>query len=90
MDYYKVLNVDKEASFQEIACAFRKLALTFHPQKSAQTKADTNFRFCQICEAFEVLSTDELRSIYDRYGEHILKNGTPGNQPFTLSHTLID
>jgi len=57
--------------------AFRKLALTYHPQKNLQSKAATNFTFCQICEAFEVLSTDELRSVYDRYGERILKNGDP-------------
>lgn len=43
-------------------------------------KAATNFTFCQICEAFEVLSTDELRSVYDRYGERILKNGDPATQ----------
>ncbi len=33
-----------------------------------------------------MLSTEALRSIYDRYGEHVLKNGTPGKSIFSLSH----
>lgn len=40
--------------------------------------AQVNFKFSQICEAFEVLSTPELREAYDRYGEKVLKNGIPG------------
>jgi DnaJ-class molecular chaperone len=59
--------------------------------KNMAAKADTNFRFCQICEAFEVLSTDELRAVYDRYGEHILKNGSPGNRNIIcLTSIFID
>jgi DnaJ-class molecular chaperone len=57
MDYYSILGVNSEASFQEIAKAYRRLALTLHPQKNLANKAATNFQFCQICEAFEVLST---------------------------------
>ena len=57
MDYYKILNVPSDASFQQIAIAFRVLALTYHPSKNVANKATTNFKFCQICEAFEVLST---------------------------------
>ena len=57
MDYYSILGVNSEASFQEIAKAYRRLALTLHPQKNLANKATTNFQFCQICEAFEVLST---------------------------------
>lgn len=61
MDYYKILGIDREASFQQIAIAFRGLALTYHPQKNIAAKAATNFKFCQICEAFEVLSTGMLK-----------------------------
>lgn len=57
MDYYSVLGVATEASFQEIAAAYRKLALTYHPQKNIADKAATNYRFCEICKAFEILST---------------------------------
>lgn len=37
--------------------------------------AQANFKFCEICEAFEVLDTPQLREAYDRYGEETLKNG---------------
>jgi len=54
------------------------LALTFHPDKNPERMAQVNFKYCQVCEAFEVLSTPELREAYDRYGEKVLKNGIPG------------
>jgi DnaJ-class molecular chaperone len=56
------------------------LALTYHPDKNPERMAQVNFKFCQICEAFEVLSTPELRDAYDRYGEKVLKKGIPGGQ----------
>lgn len=45
-DYYAVLGVPRDACFQQIAIAFRKLALTYHPLKSPQNLAQTNFKFC--------------------------------------------
>lgn len=59
-DYYAVLGVPRDACFQQIAVAFRKLALTYHPLKSPSNLAQTNFKFCQVCEAFEVLSTSKI------------------------------
>ena len=56
-DYYKVLGVASNSSFQDIAKSFRVLAITHHPLKNPDTMAQANFKFCQICEAFEVLST---------------------------------
>ena len=55
-DYYKILGVQPSASFQDIAKAFRVLSITNHPLKNPEKMADANFKFCQICEAFEVLS----------------------------------
>lgn len=63
-DYYKVLNVEADASFQDIAKSFRVLAITHHPLKNEDTMAQSNFKFVQVCEAFEVLST---RKENDRY-----------------------
>ena len=58
--YYSVLGVPTDASFQQIAIAFRKLALTYHPEKHPDRLAQINYKFIQICEAFEVLSTGKL------------------------------
>ena len=57
MDYYKVLNLDREtATHETIASAYRELALQYHPMGS-KANQDTNMRkFNQICEAYEVLS----------------------------------
>ena len=45
-NYYEILGVGREASFQEIAVAFRGLALTYHPMKKPASLAQTNFKFC--------------------------------------------
>jgi len=64
--YYEILGVTSQASFQEIASKFRVLALTYHPDKNPDRMAQVNFKFCQICEAFEVLSTRKL-SLYSNH-----------------------
>ncbi len=66
-DYYEVLGVNKNASKDEIKSAFRKLAMKYHPDK---TKGDKELeeKFKEIAEAYEVLSDDEKRKMYDTYG----------------------
>lgn len=56
-DYYGTLSVSSDASYQDIAKQFRVLAITYHPLKNADNMAQANYKFCEICEAFEVLST---------------------------------
>jgi len=69
-DYYKVLGVGADASFQDVAKSFRVLAITHHPLKNPDNMAQSNFKFSSICEAFEVLST---RKENDRYEiDHIV------------------
>lgn len=65
-DYYDVLGVDKNASQQEIKKAYRKLALKYHPDKSDDPDAEEKFK--EISEAYAVLSDEEKRQRYDRYG----------------------
>jgi molecular chaperone DnaJ len=65
-DYYEVLNVSKDASKDEIKKAYRKLALKYHPDRNKAPEAESQFK--EISEAYAVLSDDEKRSQYDRFG----------------------
>lgn len=66
-DYYEVLDVPKSASKEEIKKAYRKQALRFHPDKNpGDSEAEEKFK--EAAEAYEVLSDDNKRARYDRYG----------------------
>jgi molecular chaperone DnaJ len=66
-DYYEVLGVSKEATKDEIKKAYRKQAIKYHPDKNpGDKKSEENFK--EAAEAYEVLSNDEKKTRYDRYG----------------------
>ncbi|XP_061341549.1 uncharacterized protein LOC133287880 isoform X2 [Gastrolobium bilobum] len=75
MDYYEILEVDKNATDEELKKAYRKLAMKWHPDKNPNNNKDAETKFKQISEAYEVLSDPQKRAIYDRYGEGGLKGG---------------
>jgi molecular chaperone DnaJ len=76
-DYYEILGVQKNASKDEIKKAYRKQALKFHPDKNPGDKSSEE-KFKEAAEAYEVLSNDEKRSRYDRFGHAGLGNSGGG------------
>jgi molecular chaperone DnaJ len=80
-DYYEILSVGRSAGGSEIKKAYRKLAMKYHPDRNPDDKeAEAKFKECT--EAYEVLSDDKKRQIYDAYGHDGLKNSGyrgPGN-----------
>ncbi len=66
-DYYEVLGVSKGADAKEIKKAYRKVAMKYHPDKNPGDKAAED-KFKEAAEAYEVLSDDQKRARYDRFG----------------------
>ena len=77
-DYYKILGVKRNASKQEIKKAFKKLSLKWHPDKNKKNPKKAKEMFIKIANAYEVLSNDEKRKIYDQYGEEGVKQSEQG------------
>src|SRR6187551_4093017 len=68
IDYYKILELDKNATDSDIKKAYRKLARKYHPDLNPNDQA-AKAKFQQINEANEVLSDPEKRKKYDAHGK---------------------
>ncbi|MEX2139305.1 MAG: molecular chaperone DnaJ [Pirellulales bacterium] len=73
-DYYEVLGVARTATAKELADAYRKLAIKYHPDKNPGNE-DVIAHFKEAAEAFEILNDPEKRARYDRYGHAGVEGG---------------
>ncbi|EPS60676.1 hypothetical protein M569_14124, partial [Genlisea aurea] len=94
-DYYSTLGVSKSASTKEIKAAYRNLARQYHPDVNKEPGATDKFK--EISAAYEVLSDDRKRALYDQYGEAGLRStvggggsgGYTATNPFDLFETFF-
>ena len=83
MDYYAILGIDKKADEKAIKAAYRKLARKFHPDVNPNNK-EAEEKFKQVSEAYEVLSDEKKRKLYDQYGSNWEAASKMGDQgPFS-------
>lgn len=75
IDYYKVLGLSRDASPSDIKKAYHQLALKYHPDKNTDNKDEAEKKFKQVSEAYDVLSDEKKKKIYDQFGEEGLKGG---------------
>ena len=83
-DYYKILEVDRSASQDDIKKNYRKLAIKYHPDKNNGDKASEE-KFKEVSEAYDVLSNEEKKSQYDRFGSVGGNNFSGGGNPFDMN-----
>ena len=88
-DYYEVLGVSRDVSESELKTAYRKLAMKYHPDRNPGD-ATAEERFKEASEAYGVLSDQEKRAAYDRYGHASTSSGFNGAGPFADAADLGD
>jgi molecular chaperone DnaJ len=86
-DFYQTLGVARGASELEIKTAYRKQAMTSHPDRNNGSK-EAEEKFKAITEAYDVLRDPDKRRLYDRYGEAGLRGGAGGFHHVDLSEAL--
>jgi molecular chaperone DnaJ len=82
-DYYEILSVERTADADEVKRAYRRLALKYHPDRNPDD-AEAEAKFKEAAEAYEVLSDEAKRKVYDQYGHEGLRSrGGPAGHDFS-------
>jgi len=86
-NYYKLLEVNSDAPFEEIKKAYRRLSMIHHPDKNGNSEEST-IKFKQLASAYETLSDEEKRMMYDMG----IRNGNMGGgaMPFDMNINPFD
>lgn len=85
-DYYNLLEVERDASFEEIKKAYRRLSMIHHPDKNGNNEEST-IKFKQLASAYETLSNEDKRAMYDM---GIRGNMRGGTMPFDININPFD
>jgi len=92
-DYYEVLGVDRSASDKEIKRAYRKKAMSLHPDRYDGPKEEGEEKFKELNEAYSILSDEKQRQLYDQFGFAGVENGAQsahGADPFEFFSSIFD
>lgn len=81
-DYYEVLGVERSASADDIKRSYRRLAMKYHPDRNPDD-AEAEAKFKEAAEAYEVLSDDDKKKIYDQYGHEGLRGRGAAGHDFS-------
>ena len=87
-DYYEVLGVSRNSTKEEIKKAYRKLAMQYHPDRNPGNK-ESEEKFKEAAEAYEILSHDDKRNNYDRFGHEGVRGSTFGSSGFSSVNDIF-